>query len=1084
MRWAAVGATALLSLLVNETVQATTVGTAAAVNTDAFGTPPGAVRQVKLLGDNVLYNERIETSGSGLVQVLLNDGSTFTVGANSDLVIDEFVYDPNAGTGKLVASFGKGVVRFVGGKVSKQKGGVSVKTPVGTIGIRGGMANLNLNGDNPVFSLLFGDELTFTGSDGTNRRIYSAGYSLQVGTGGQRGGVRRTTPADLASAQSGLTARSGQSGGTRTPPTARQIARSGVPNINSRLGHIRTAPVPKPRSVQPRSPARAEANLLQVQKNTQQRTINQLANEIIGGNDPTGGDEDTTDGKEDVAEGGGTTDKTGDGGGTPDRTGDDIDGGDIAGGTGDTGGETVETTDVVRILTAGVEFIPSWDTTHTVLAPGAQGLIGGSRGTDMPVTFTVGEITSGTATALYKAEVEGNKIYQFAFEGDGQYYYAQTYTDQDVVAQLGESDFIPVAPTVNPETEGNVTSYAWGVQYYHEDFAAFAHLPNVMPGGTTKFDIESMVVGIHGVGTDFSSFGDASGTQSIRIYDLATDPTLAFSLGTAGDGRTFTPLITEALFVNPLAAAELGESFLQDVTSTGLLMIESDPATLERAHYLAGSFHIDGTGETQKSFISLAVGDVAADEASGLLSMKTDRRGGHRIASSQSAALYSGPVGTIAGPDDGHFFGSNAQSFVFGNALADGGIDDAYDDSYVSQPDIFPAPATVSSSLHVARLSGTVDATILTRSDRTLSGYAAGVLESSINLSGQGVGPVVFASESAADLSVTFNGAEYSLGGSLTVRDSQDLDPDVAAYTVRFGSNSDGSSTDRATLIGNDLYAARDASNHLETYLTVDTVEPVVPGPGPDPNPDPYLYPTGGGGGTGPYTGLAEPRNEGLEGVQQAASRVASALASDAGHTLQQDPSQDANTYFVPNTLIGTADDAIMAGTTECTCAFLEWGYWGTKLSYDDTGGVLDGANSRKDAFHLGTWVAGDVTNAADLPTSGSASYVGHAAGSVVNNGAQYLAAGDFRMTVDFARRTGSANIANFDGRTFGADLTERAVDVGNQFSGNLVGSVGSGSINTSIVGGPSSNYDGVIGNFNAVDGTWSASGIVAGEMN
>jgi len=957
-------------------------------------------------------------------------------------VIDEFVYDPNAGTGKLVASFGKGVVRFVGGKVSKQKGGVSVKTPVGTIGIRGGMANLNLNGGKPVFSLLFGDELTFTGSNGTNRRIYSAGYSLQVGTGGQGAGVRRTTPADLASAQSGLTARSGQSGGTRTPPTARQIARSGVPNVNSRLGHIRTAPVPKPRSVQPRSPARAEPNLLQVQKNTQQRTINQLADEVIGGNDPTGG-------------------------------GDNVDGGDTTGGSGDNGGETVETTDVVRILTSGIEFTPSWDTTRTVLEPGAQGLIGGSGGTDTPVTFTVGEITSGTATALYKAEVEGNKIYQFAFEGDGQYYYAQTYTDQDVVAQLGESDFIPVAPTVDPETEGNVISYAWGVQYYHEDFAAFAHLPNVTPGGATKFDIEHMVVGIHGMGTDFSSFGDANGTLSIRIYDLAADPTLAFSRGTAGEGRTFTPLITEALFVNPLAAAELGESFLQDVSSTGLLMIESDPATLEGAHYLAGSLHIDGAGENQKSFISLAVGDVAGDEASGLLSMETDRRGGHRIASSQSAALYSGPVGTIAGPDDGHFFGSNAQSFVFGNALADGGIDDAYDDSYVGQPDIFPAPATVSSSLHVARLSGTVDATILTRSDRTLSGYAAGVLESSINLSGQGVGPVVFGSESAADLSVTFNGAEYSLGGSLTVRDSQDLDPDVAAYTVRFGSNSDGSGTDRATFIGNDVYAARDASDASETYLTVDTVTPVVPTPDPDP--------AGGGGGTGPFTGLAELQDE---GPFQATSNVASALASDAGHTLQQDPSQDANTYFVPNTLIGTADDAIMAGTTECTCAFLEWGYWGTKLSYDDTGGVLDGANSRKDAFHLGTWVAGDVTNAADLPTSGSASYVGHAAGSVVNNGAQYLAAGDFRMTVDFARRTGSANITNFDGRTFGADLTERAVDIGNQFSGNLAGSSGSGSINTSVVGGPSSNYQGVIGNFNAVDGSWSASGIVAGEMN
>ena len=69
--------------------------------------------------------------GEGLVQILLRDGSTFTVGANSDLVIDEFVYDPQAGSGKLVASFGKGVARFVGGKLSKKPGGVTVKTPVG-----------------------------------------------------------------------------------------------------------------------------------------------------------------------------------------------------------------------------------------------------------------------------------------------------------------------------------------------------------------------------------------------------------------------------------------------------------------------------------------------------------------------------------------------------------------------------------------------------------------------------------------------------------------------------------------------------------------------------------------------------------------------------------------------------------------------------------------------------------------------------------------------------------------------------------------------------------------------------------------
>ena len=73
------------------------------------------------------------------MQVLLVDGSTFTVGPGSDLVIDKFVYDPKKGTGQIVASFSKGVMRFVGGKISKNDDGVTVKTPAGALAIRGGM---------------------------------------------------------------------------------------------------------------------------------------------------------------------------------------------------------------------------------------------------------------------------------------------------------------------------------------------------------------------------------------------------------------------------------------------------------------------------------------------------------------------------------------------------------------------------------------------------------------------------------------------------------------------------------------------------------------------------------------------------------------------------------------------------------------------------------------------------------------------------------------------------------------------------------------------------------------------------------
>ena len=80
------------------------------------------------------------------MQVLLVDGSTFTVGPGSDLVIDKFVYDPKKGTGQIAASFSKGVMRFVGGKISKNEDGVTVNTPAGALAIRGGMFQMQLSG--------------------------------------------------------------------------------------------------------------------------------------------------------------------------------------------------------------------------------------------------------------------------------------------------------------------------------------------------------------------------------------------------------------------------------------------------------------------------------------------------------------------------------------------------------------------------------------------------------------------------------------------------------------------------------------------------------------------------------------------------------------------------------------------------------------------------------------------------------------------------------------------------------------------------------------------------------------------------
>ena len=151
----------LVSLLtLGATYAADKVGVAAAVKPEATSQPPGGETTTLNIGKAVLYNERIDTSGSGVVQVLLLDGSTFTVGPGSSLVIDKFVYNPSSGKGALVASFSKGALRFVGGKLSKQEQGIAIKTPAGALTVRGGIGLFMVKGPNhAAFACVFGDFL-------------------------------------------------------------------------------------------------------------------------------------------------------------------------------------------------------------------------------------------------------------------------------------------------------------------------------------------------------------------------------------------------------------------------------------------------------------------------------------------------------------------------------------------------------------------------------------------------------------------------------------------------------------------------------------------------------------------------------------------------------------------------------------------------------------------------------------------------------------------------------------------------------------------------------------------------------------
>jgi hypothetical protein len=228
------------------------VGVAAAVNQAARGTPPNREIRTLTLGANVVSDERVDTNGVGLLQLLLADGTAFTVGPNSSLVIDRFVYDPNAGTAQVSATLTKGVFRFIGGRTSKTPGGVRLASPVGTIGIRGAVVDITLEGASAArVSLVFGREVTLTAPGGEVSRVYEPGYSITVERGPDgrpRREVGKTPPGSASRIQQALAGAPGTSGGSSNSPTDTLVADSAVARGNSALSPaVNNPPVPQPR---------------------------------------------------------------------------------------------------------------------------------------------------------------------------------------------------------------------------------------------------------------------------------------------------------------------------------------------------------------------------------------------------------------------------------------------------------------------------------------------------------------------------------------------------------------------------------------------------------------------------------------------------------------------------------------------------------------------------------------------------------------------------------------------------------------------------------------------------------------------
>lgn len=209
------------------------VGVNAAVNTDANGTPPGGVTKRLVIGEDIVHNERITTDAKGQTQILFVDGSSVSVGPDSDLTIDEFVYDPKTGAGTMTLTDLQGAMRFVGGKLSKQENAVSVHLGTATIGVRGGVFFADIHrGGNSVIVFIFGRAVSVNGPNGTEL-LYRPGFAIDVDASGYLGTPYQLPPGAIAAILSHLDGRTGSHGGATNVPTDQTVLHSGVSNTIS-----------------------------------------------------------------------------------------------------------------------------------------------------------------------------------------------------------------------------------------------------------------------------------------------------------------------------------------------------------------------------------------------------------------------------------------------------------------------------------------------------------------------------------------------------------------------------------------------------------------------------------------------------------------------------------------------------------------------------------------------------------------------------------------------------------------------------------------------------------------------------------
>ena len=157
------------------------IGTAVLIKRDVVATLGDDRRDLRE-GGRVHRSEYLQTGDDAQAELRLDDQTKLALGPNAGLKLDEFVIGKSGGVTTIGVNFVKGTFRFITG--AQKKDAYSIETPSATIGVRGTVFDVYVDGSGDTLVLLHEGEVNICNKTRTCRRHNSVGRIIHATTAG------------------------------------------------------------------------------------------------------------------------------------------------------------------------------------------------------------------------------------------------------------------------------------------------------------------------------------------------------------------------------------------------------------------------------------------------------------------------------------------------------------------------------------------------------------------------------------------------------------------------------------------------------------------------------------------------------------------------------------------------------------------------------------------------------------------------------------------------------------------------------------------------------------------------------------